>query len=443
MISKKIKEMKFLLSNQRGVALIMIMTSMIILMAIYGEFTFDSKISRIKAMNILDRSQAKLLAESGLQMAMARLRLYKEAFNKIQSNQTAKAAVSPQLLNQLWEVPFMFPIPVTANASRAFKDTVEKFQDESLLEGEMKVSVQNISSRLNLNLLRMDMAKTATNPNPDEGNNTQLDQTNDALANDVSVDQALFFLLKRLVEEKRMTDETFADRHPDLNYQEMISNLRYYISDYQSLTQDPFAGESEATFQRIPLAPKYGPLSSASELYTIPGWDDELIELIQNEFSVYPTAQIDLNKLTANMLRILIPNMNDDEIKSFFLYRDDPENPKFFNTKQDFKNYIVTQARLMSEEDFDARMKMFEDKGITFSSNPNLFKVVSSGTYNRSIYTLVAYVVLPSTADAAPAPGTPTSPTAPTPPDAPPTDPNAAKQTGQLLEPRIIEIQIN
>lgn len=443
MISKKIKEMKFLLSNQRGVALIMIMTSMIILMAIYGEFTFDSKISRIKAMNILDRSQAKLLAESGLQMAMARLRLYKEAFNKIQGNQTAKAAVSPQLLNQLWEVPFMFPIPVTANASRAFKDTVEKFQDESLLEGEMKVSVQNISSRLNLNLLRMDMAKTATNPNSGEEDGTQLDQTGNGLANNVSVDQALFFLLKRLVEEKRMTDETFADRHPDLNYQEMISNLRYYISDYQSLAQDPFAGESEATFQRIPLAPKYGPLSSASELYTIPGWDDELIELIQNEFSVYPTAQIDLNKLTANMLRILIPNMNDDEIKNFFLYRDDPENPKFFNTKQDFKNYIVTQARLMSEEDFDARMKMFEDKGITFSSNPNLFKVVSSGTFNRSVYTLVAYVVLPSTADAAPTPGAPAAPTAPTPPQGTASDPNAPNQTGQLLEPRIIEIQIN
>lgn len=444
MISKKIKEIKLLLSNQRGVALIMIMTSMIILMAIYGEFTFDSKISRIKAMNILDRSQAKLLAESGLQMAMARLRLYKEAFNKIQGNQTAKAAVSPQLLNQLWEVPFMFPIPVTANASRAFKDSVEKFQDETLLEGEMKVSVQNISSRLNLNLLRMDMAKTASNPNPNnDDNGTQLDQTNDALANNVSVDQALFYLLKRLVEEKRMTDETFGDRHPDLNYQEMISNLRYYISDYQSLTQDPFAGESEATFLRIPLAPKYGPLSSASELYTIPGWDDELIELIQNEFSVYPTAQIDLNKLTANMLRILIPNMNDDEIKSFFLYRDDPENPKFFNTKQDFKNYIVTQARLMSETDFDARMKMFEDKGITFSSNPNLFKVVSSGTYNRSVYTLVAYVVLPSTADAAPAAGTPTPAPSPTTPAGNSANNNSTNQTGQLLEPRIIEIQIN
>lgn len=437
------KEIKLLLSNQRGVALMMIMTSMIVLMAIYGTFTFESKISRIKAINILDRSQAKLLAESGLQLAMARLRLYKEAYNKVQGNQAAKTAVSPQLLNQLWEVPFMFPIPVTPNATRAFQDTVEKFQEETLLEGEMKVSIQNISNRLNLNLLRMDMTKFDPTKPPEEASSL-LNQSDNAIATDVSVDQALYFLLKRLVEEKRDRDETFEDRQGNINYQEMIANLRYYMSDYQSLSQDPFAGEAEGTFESVPLTPKYGPLASASELYAIPGWNDELIELVQNEFSVYPTAQIDLNKLTANMLRILIPSINEDEIRDFFLWRDNPEDPKFFNTKEDFKKYVVSQARLMSEADFDARLKLFEDKGITFGSNPNLFKIVSAGSYNRSLYTLVAYVVLPTTEEAKPknpqAPANPASPEEPATPTNP-NDPN--KQNGQLLEPRIIEIQIN
>lgn len=69
------QEISMILKNEGGVALMMIMTSIIILMAIYGEFTFDSKISRLKATNILDRSQAKLLAESGLQLGIARLRL--------------------------------------------------------------------------------------------------------------------------------------------------------------------------------------------------------------------------------------------------------------------------------------------------------------------------------------------------------------------------------
>lgn len=442
------QDLSKILTNQRGVAIMMIMTAIILLMAIYGEFTFESKISRIKAINILDRSQAKLMAESGMQLAMARLRLYKEAYNKVQGNASAKNAVQPQLLNQLWEVPFMYPIPITSEASRAFKDTVEKFSSESLLEGEMKVSIQNISNRLNLNMLRIDMTKY--NPNADDESartdtQSMINMADNAILTDVSVDQSLFFLLKRLVDEKKQTDEGFEDRYSNLNYQELITGLKYFISDFGSMGQDPLAGEAEANFQRIPLTPKFGPMGSASELYAIPGWNDELIELIQNEFSVYPTTQIDFNKLTANMLKILIPSMSDDEVKEFFLWRDDPEKPQFMNSKDDFKKYIVNQERLMSETDFENRMKLFESKGISFGSNPNLFKIVSEGSYNRSTYTLVAYVVLPKS-EILKCPegqvGTPPNCRPPNPGEE--IQPNRnTEQNAQLLEPRIIEIQIN
>lgn len=449
------KDIKNILKNERGVAIMMIMTAIILLMAIYGEFTFESKISRIKATNILDRAQSKLLAESGLQLAITRLRLYKEAYNKVQGNANAKNAVPSQLLNQLWEVPFMYPIPVGGNASRAFKDTVEKFEAESLLEGEMKVSIQNISNRLNLNMLRIDMTKYNPDPNAEpEDTSSIINMADNAILTDVSVDQSLYFLLKRLVDEKKEKDEGFEDRYSNLNYQELLTSLKYYMSDFGSMAQDPLAGEAETNFQRIPLTPKFGPLSSASELYAIPGWNDELIELIQNEFSVYPSTQIDFNKLTANMLKILIPSMTEDDVREFFLWRDDPEKPQFINTKEDFKKYIVTQERLMQETDFNNRLKLFESKGITFGSNPNLFKIVSEGSYNRSIYTLVAYVVLPKSEPAVTkCPegqiGTPPNCRLPNPgEEVPPpvnnnNNNNQPDQNTQLLEPRIIEIQIN
>ncbi len=444
-------EFKKILNNERGVALMLIMTAIILLMAIYGEFTFESKISRIKATNILDRSQAKLLAESGLQMAVTRLRLYKEAYNKVQGNPDAKNMVPTQLLNQLWEVPFIFPIPITDKANRALKDTVEKFTKETLLEGEMKVSIQNISNRLNLNMLRIDMTKFNPDQNVEDGMdpNSALNMSDQAIATDVSVDQSLFFLLKRLVDEKKEKDEAFEERYSSINYQEMLTTLKYFMSDYQSMTQDPLAGEAESNFRQVPLTPKFGPLSSASELYAIPGWNDELIELIQNEFSVYPTTQIDFNKLTANMLKILIPSITEDGVRDFFIWRDDPDVPKFINSKEDFKKYIVTQERLMNDTDFDARMKLFETKGISFGSNPNLFKVVSEGSFNRSNYTLVAYVVLPKqeTAAAAKCPqgqvGTPPNCKPPAEGETAPPPGTPAKDNTQLLEPRIIEIQIN
>lgn len=421
----------------------MILTSIIILTAIYSQFTFDSKISRIKATNILDRSQAKLLAESGLQLAITRLRLYKEAYNKVQSSPEAKKLVTPQLLNQLWEVPFMFPIPVGKNVSQVFKETVAKFEKESMLDGTMKVSIQNISSRLNLNLLRVDVTKLKTD---DQGNvvppeTTSIFAQGNEKSDEISFDQTLYLLLKRLVDEKKEKDEGFADRYGNLNYQELFTNLKYYMSDFQTMASDPLAGEAEATFQKVPLTPKYGPLGSASELYGIPAWNDELVELIKNEFSVYPTTLIDLNKITANMLKLFFPIMTDDDVKAFFLYRDDPETPKQMNSVEDLKRYIVTEARLIAEEDFNKRMAAFQKSGISFGANPNLFKIVSEGEYNRAAYTLVAYVVLPPEEVTAPVKPPPKPGEEPV-PDTEKEKPDP-KQNAQLLEPRIIEIQVN
>lgn len=428
-------ELSQILNNQRGVALIMIMTAIIILMGVYGQFTFESKISRIKATNILDRAQAKLLAESGLQMAMARLRLYKEAYNKVQSNPEAKKMVPPQLLNQLWEVPFIYPIPITPEATRAFRDTVEKFQTESLIEGEMKVTVQNISNRLNLNMLRVD--PLTFDPEKDQEQVSSGLDMNDPTLSNVSVQQSLYYLLRRVVDEKKEKDEAFEDRHANINYQEMISNLKYFISD-EGIGQDPFAGEAESIFSRIPLMPKRGPMSSSSELYSIPGWNDEIIELIQNEFSVYPNAQVDLNKITANMIRILIPTITDDEIQEFYNVKNDPETPLFFNNKEDFIKYFVDKG-IVNQEQFNERMKLFETKGISFGSNPNLFRIMAEGSFNRSTYTLVAFVVLPTQSQQTSGQGADNDTVS----ENESGSNQPANQNAQLLEPRIIEIQVN
>ncbi len=434
--------MRQILSNQRGIALMMIMTSIIILMAIYGDFTFDSKISRLKATNILDRSQAKLLAESGLQMAVTRLRLYKEAYNTVQSKNLSQT-VPAQLLNQLWEVPYIYPIPVMEGSGRAFKDTVDKFTKESIIDGEMRVTVQNISNRLNLNMLRIDMQKIALQAATETTDDDEYEATATrdlTTQTDFSVDQALFVTMKKLVDEKKEKDDAFNDRYGTINYQDLFTNLKFYMSDFGTSNRDPNFGEAESTFQKTPMTPKFGPMTSTSEIYAVPGWDDQLIELIQNEFSVYPTTQIDLNKITANFLRILIPNLTDDDLKEFFIYRDNPTDPKFFNSVGDLKKYFVDTERRISDTDFDARIEMFQKKGITFGSNPNLFKVIAEGIYNRSTYTLVATVVLPKQEQAAAQP--PTTPPATTPPATTPPATTPAQNT-QLLEPRIIELQIN
>jgi hypothetical protein len=326
-----------------------------ILTALWGDFTFDSKISRIKTTNVMDRTQAKFLAESALELGITRLRLYKEAYNMWSKNPDAKNAVNIQLLNQIWELPFMYPLPLPPGAGAQVKASIDDFSKNAILEGEFKLSIQNISSKLNLNSLRVDILTKIPDLNPNNpgvaNNQLSVDDpnhpdhpNNPANQKDpaFSVEQQLINHLILKFNEKKEEDETFDDRYGSLDPIQLVANLKYYMSDkganrLQNTPVEQRYPEAEQSFDEAKVSPKFGPLSSFSEMSLIPGWDEEIINLIKDEFGVFPSVQIDLNKLTDSMLRLLIPSMSPDDVKQFFEYRDDPNTPRV-ETQQPIEN---------------------------------------------------------------------------------------------------------
>ena len=116
--------LKFILQNDSGVAIIMVLSAIVLLTTIMMNFSFESNINRIKAYNIENKGQAKLTAESGLQFAMVRLRLYQEAFNYLETNKAAKDFATPEVLNSIWNFPFVYPIPVTNKMNAIQKESI-------------------------------------------------------------------------------------------------------------------------------------------------------------------------------------------------------------------------------------------------------------------------------------------------------------------------------
>src|SRR5690606_1145763 len=96
------KSLKLILKNESGGAVMMVNTSIVILTALMTEFSFESNIKKLKAYNIQDRAQARLNAEAGLNFAMTRLKLYKVAYNILQTNESAKSMIKQELLNFIW-----------------------------------------------------------------------------------------------------------------------------------------------------------------------------------------------------------------------------------------------------------------------------------------------------------------------------------------------------
>lgn len=418
--------MKKIHQDESGVALIMVMTALIVLMALWGEFTFESKLSRIKTTNMLDKTQARLVAESGIELAMIRLKLFKEAYNTWENNQNAKDTVPLQLLNQLWEAPFVYPIPLPPNAGAQVKAAIDEFQKEAILEGELKISIQNVSNKLNLNMMRVSSltalppqggavgganagAQAGVDGGADGGQDGGVDagsgsgQSGGEAEKDpnFSMEQQLARFLALRLREKGEEDESFREKYGSIDPLQLVANLKYYISDRnprrQNVTQiDMLMDSSEQLFNEAKLTAKYGPMTSFSEIYMIPGWEDPLVDIIKAEFDVFPSVMIDLNKITANMLRIFIPTINENEIKEFFEYRDNPEQPRFFNTLAEFKNYFVNVANIMNETNFDELFGKYAAQGIQFGAAPTLFRILSEGTINRSSATIVATVAIPN-----------------------------------------------
>ncbi len=433
--------------NEKGIAIIMVLTAITILMAVMGDFTFETKINKIKSYNLQDQIQARLTAEAGVQLALMRLKLYKEAFNYIQSNDAVKDKIQMESVNQIWSVPFAYPIPVMDSMNAKQKGAIGSFMKNSLLQGSMMTSTKNISNLININLLRVSVFL-----DKQEKKSTTKDDENDASSTDnkdgADTYKELVKLVSQSIESKAASDESFAEKYAGINVEELVSILKYYISDPESEYDDVFKASAENAFFDKKITPKHASMSSQSELYLMPNWTDELIELLKNEITVHGNVMIDLNTITDKTLKLIIPDLDDKDVKDFFEYRDDPEDPHPFNSVDDFKNYVVSVGRLMTTEDFDKRMGEFDKANIKFGSAPTLFEVTSTSEFGRSTVTITAYISIP----AKPIFNFNTQDSKNTNPDDLEPEPDNVtenkeeekkpEQVTQLLEPRIVEIII-
>jgi len=436
---------KFL--NQKGsIAIMMVITAVILITPVVVNFTFDTNIAKLKVYNIEQKAKAKLTAESGLKFAMARLRLYKEAYNYVQNNKALKDSVKPQILDMLWNFPFIYPVPITNKTSLIQKQGLEKFHEEVKLDGNLTLSIANISNKINLNMVRISLL----NETEKKRDPNYQPPTEDEMK--FSVESQLFTALKNGIDAKLLVDDVFNAKHSGIEVNNLVDILKLNITD--PVAAETMENSQMSLFQDQNSQPKYSPFMSFSEVYTLPEWSDDLVALVENEFTVHGAMMIDLNQITDKMLKLLFPEITEDESAEFFKYKNDPDDPKHFNSTDEFKNYVVNIGHLMKESEFDTLMANFKKLGVQFGPTPTLFKIISSAKLERGSYTITAYVTIPTQPEprkqvqntenqtSTQTPQTPENPSTPQPPAAPQT-PEKPETKTLLLNPRIVEITVS
>tara|TARA_R110000868_G_scaffold344396_1_gene605402 strand:- start:4842 stop:6152 length:1311 start_codon:yes stop_codon:yes gene_type:complete len=432
-----------LLSNQRGVAILMVISTIAILTFLLADFTFETKLNKIKVYNFQEREQARLNAEAGMSFALAKLRLYRQAINTLETTPSLKDVLRPSLLENVVTQPFMFPLPVPGNASSIQKEALTKFMDDNLLQGQVSVSIQAVSGFLNPNnLVRPDV-------DPDAQQSQSQQQSEEEKPPYAIIEQKFIDMFEKELQNERESNENFDLLYGDADPELLVGELKYVVNRPETL-DDPVVGNIAAMYSDKSVTPKHAPFTSLDELYALVGWNDAIVDLVKNRLTVHEVTIIPLNEMTKDQLQLLFPEITPEQIEEFFKWRDGNaelgDEPHPFKSVDEFKNLIVSRLAVAGESDYEARIKEFADIGIKLGVAGKLFKVISKGVFNRSEFEITAWIDLPTAPEPTkpkptptPEPGEGEGEEAP-PPQATPT-PTPTPAPMQLLEPRVIEIR--
>jgi hypothetical protein len=460
------------LKNESGIALIMVLGVIVILTFLLADFTFETKLNKLKVYNQQDKIQARLNAESGVNFALGKLRLYQEGRNKIEKDENIKAAFPTADLEEVIIQPFVFPIPASAKANIIQKTAMDEFMKKTLFRGELSVTMTKISGFLNPNGLRL-KTKTATSQQNDDIANLQKenDEDDDEDKNnppadgtkkkteraDVIIEKKFVETIQRLLKDKSDNDEEFHSKYSNLDATYLVKELKYYVNDANQF-QDSEKGDIESKFAQKNIKPKHAPMASIDELYLLPSWDDSIVDLIKDRMSVHEVSTIAINQITTEDLKILFPSINNIQIEEFFKYRDgDPDKkikPNKFKNAENFKAVVVSTLNIVTDSEYEERISELKQAGLVIDTAGKLYKVNSRGSFNNAVYNIVAYIDLPIKPQPpkkgdAKKPGDPlrdqTTITEPPDQDDGVKDPNKKEDKPEpieLLAPRVIEMRL-
>lgn len=435
-----------------------------ILTFLLADFTFETKLNKIKIYNQQDKIQARLNAEAGLNFALAKLRLYQEGRNRIEKDENLKSAFPSSDLEAIITQPFIYPPPVSAKANIIQRTAVDELLKKTIFNGEVSVTFNKISGFLNPNALRLkpqtqDHNGSGLGQIPQDQDAAQTKPDGTKTSNEpasVVIEKKFVETLTRLIKEKNDSDEDFHRAHANTDANYLVQELKYYVND-KGAYQGTDLPEVEAKFNQKNVVPKFAPLSSIDELYYLPSWDDALVDLIKDRMSVHEVSVIAINEITIEDLKILFPSINNIQIEEFFKYRDGDVDkkiqPKKFKDAEDFKRVITTELNIVTDSEYLERINALKSAGLVIDTAGKLYKVTSRGTMNNAVYNLVAFVDLPIK----PQPKKPPTPAGQTPPPDQGDQNPDQDQTGstkppagqpekpkpiELLQPRVVEVRL-
>lgn len=296
------------LKNQKGTAIMIALTSIMLITAVVIEISSESLQERIFSANKLDRAKSYYAAKSALEFSLFRVYVYKVAQEKYGSSMP-----KPGILEMIWQMPFAWPPTLGEDASLIAKSEFKELKKASWQDIPWTSSISSEGAKLDLN---------------------ELNSPSDTLK------EATKKQLQQLIQNRLDADDDWSRENRDKDAEEIVNN----IMDWVDRDSDGRNGSSEDSVYQdrdLPddsIIPPNRDFRTLDELMLIEGIDSVLYKTIASQSTVFGVKGININEASAEILRSLNPELTEEHVKDIIERRNDETLGPF--TKETFESFM-------------------------------------------------------------------------------------------------------
>lgn len=341
--------------KKKGVALIMAISSLVLMVYIATEVSKDSLIEYAVNVQELNRIKTYYAARSGMQIALLRVKLFQQA---------SRLTLPPgfdRYIDQVWKFRLDWPLPVSNDVNSIDKEAMKKTNSESFMDSSYTYDITDEGTKIDLN---------------------------DLVSPSKTMQQVTKTQLLNIFQQKIEADEDFRQAYQNVRFEELINRIVDWMSDSNTGVN---GGDKKSAFQE--LGEGYPPnrgFRTIDELRLVPGMTDEFFNLLLPQITIYGMRAINPNTAPKEVLKSLDSGMTDVAVEAAIKRRDDPEEGGPFQGKgeeclKNFRAYIEKSGANRLTDDFN-KIPMVCDKVVNF-------RIRATGISGNAMKNIVAVVM--------------------------------------------------
>ncbi len=302
------------LRNNRGVALLIAIFSLMLMVFIANEVSYDTTIEYLIASQQVNRLKAYYAAKAGVEFSLLRISVYKKILATFGDQLKGNTA----MLDPVWQFPFSWPPLMPGEMNSADKDKINSAVKESTMDASFSSTISSEGQKIDVNDLGAFLP---------EGKGFR---------------DATRLQILKIFQNQMETDDGFRKKYGGTNFEEVVNNITDWVDeDSESLN----GGDEKRYYPdiRSDFIPPNTPFKTVDELHMVAGMKEDFFKVLKDRITVYGTKGLNVNYATREVLKSFDVRMTDEVVNNIMKRRNNPQEGPFKDTT-DFYNFLDGQG---------------------------------------------------------------------------------------------------